>query len=752
MDDEDLLELLTAKESSAANYVNGTLRAEREQSLREYYRMPYGGEDENWSTIVASDVSDTVEWILPALLKTFSSTDKAVSFEPTRQEDVAGAEQATDTCNYVFFKQNNGFIILYSAFKDALIVKNSATMWRKETVETVSSIPFKNASEEMIAMLLQDAEDGEITEATPAPVINQQTQQPEMDLMTGQPVMGYSGRLKKTEKKTVIKVESFSPEDLLVERDWTSPLLEDCPYVARMMRVTMTDLQSMGLKATASELRASDTSEYSTDGSTRLFSKNQDDAGGDDDTDDDAMAEGWLRVEFVLADRDGDGIAERLCVYRLKDKILKAEVTSHVPIATFSPILNTHRWDGMSMAEAVSDLQRLHTELLRQTLNNLYLTNNPRTKVLTDANWSPLANIDDLLDSRPGGVIRQRDVKAVTEQVTPFAAGASMPMLEYVKGMREDRTGVSRTSQGLNPDSMNNTATGRAMDQSAAMQRIELIARIAAETLLKPIFQGILKLLTDGGMEKLAFRLRNEFVEYDPNEWRDSYDMTVNVGLGTGDTQQKAAQLMSIYQMQTAGMQYGLVTPKHLYHTSAKVIENAGFKDVDNFVQDPSKQPQQPQQPPIEIQIAQMKQQGDAQKFQAETQSDIQKFQAETQMQMQVEQMKAQAKLQEVRANLELQASNDQRDSEREVMKAQLDSQLEQHRIEFERWKAELAAQTQIYIEQLKLGSTQTPQQENPDINNALAASIDGFRAALDQMNKPKTIIRGPDGRAAGIA
>ena len=754
MDDEDLLELLSAKEQSAANYVNGTLRAEREQSLREYYRQPYGTEDENWSTIVASDVSDTVEWILPALLKTFTSTDKAVSFEPTRQEDVDGAEQATDTVNYVFSKQNNGFMVLYTAFKDALTVKNAAVMWRKETVETVSSVPFKNASEEMIAMLLQDAEDGEVTEATPAPLINPQTQQPEMDLMTGQPMVGYSGRIKKTEKKTVIKVEAFSPEDLLVERDWASPILSDCPYVGRMMRVTMTDLMAMGLKATASELRASDTTEYSSDGTTRLFTKNQVDTVSytdDGDSDDDAMAEGWLRIEFVLADRDGDGIAERLCVYRLKDKILKCEVTSHVPIATFSPILNTHRWDGMSMAEAVSDLQRLHTELLRQTLNNLYLTNNPRTKVLTDANWSPLANIDDLLDSRPGGVIRQRDINAVTEQVTPFAAGASMPMLEYVKGMREDRTGVSRTSQGLNPDSLNNTATGRQLDQSAAMQRIELIARIAAETLLKPIFQGILKLLTDGGMEKLAFRLRNEFVEYDPNEWRDSYDMTVNVGLGTGDTQQKAAQLMSIYQMQTAGMQFGLATPKHLYHTSAKVIENAGFKDVDNFVQDPSKQPPQPQQPPLPIQIEQMKQQGDAQKFQVEMQSEIQKFQAETQMNMQLEQMKANAKLQEVQANLELQRSNDMRDSEREQLKAQLDAQLEAQKIEFEKWKAELSAQTQIYIEQLKLGCQQTPEQGG-DINNALAASIDGFRQALETMNRPKQIIRGPDGRAQGIA
>lgn len=752
MDDDELLELLSRKEQNASAYVNGQLRSEREASLREYYRMPYGTEDDNWSTIVASDVSDTVEWILPALLKTFSSTDKAVSFEPTRQEDVAGAEQATDTCNYVFFKQNNGFLVLYTALKDALTVKNSATMWRKETIETVSSIPFKNASEEMIAMLLQDAEDGEIQEATPAPVIDQQTGQPEMDLMTGQPVMGYSGRIKKTEKKTVIKVESFSPEDLLVERDWTSPLLADCPYVARMMRVTMTDLQAMGLKADADDLRASDTTEYSADGSTRLFTKTQIDAATaftEADTEDDSMAEGWLRVEFVLADKDGDGIAERLRVYRLKDKILKCEVTSHVPIATFSPILNTHRWDGMSMAEAVSDLQRLHTELLRQTLNNLYLTNNPRTKVLTDANWSPLANIDDLLDSRPGGVIRQRDVNAVTEQVTPFAAGASMPMLEYVKTMREDRTGVSRTSQGMNPDSLNNTATGRQIDQSAAMQRIELIARIAAETLLKPIFQGILKLLTDGGMEKLAFRLRNEFVEYDPNEWRDSYDMTVNVGLGTGDTQQKAAQLTNIYQLQQAAMQFGMVTPKHLYHTSAKIIENAGFKDVDNFVQDPSKQTPQPQQPPLPLQIEQMKIQADAQKHQAESQNDIQKFQAETQMTREVEQIKANAKLQEIRANLELQATNDQRDSEREMMKAQMDAQLAQQQLYFDRWKTEFDANIKIYIEEMKINAA-VPQGAEAE-KAGMQQVLEGLQSVIEHMQSPKTIVRGPDGKAIGV-
>lgn len=730
MDETELLELLRAKEQAASHYIHGQLGNERESALREYYRQPYGNEEDGWSQIVASDVSDSVEWILPALLKTFTATDKAVSFEPNTEADVAGADQATDACNYVFYKQNNGFLVLYTALKDMLTVKNCAVMWRKEETETVSSVPFKGATDEVLALMLQESEDSEIESATPGPLIGQDGQ-PQLD-DTGIPVTAYSGRMKKTEKRSIVKVEAFSPEDLLVDREWTSPLLADCPYVARLIRVTLSDLKLMGYDCDASDLMASDHGDMTN----RLTRVNQLESAetvdfGESKGDDDSMATGWLRMEWVLADFDGDGIAERICVHRLEEKILKREVVSHVPIATSSPILNPHRWDGMSIADAVSDLQKLHTELLRQTLNNLYLTNNPRTKVLTDANWSPLARIDDLLDSRPGGVIRQRDVNAVIEHVTPFAAGASMPMLEYVQSMRENRTGVSRTSQGLNPDSMNNTATGRAMDMSAAMQRVELIARIIAETLVKPIFQGILKVLTDGDMKKMSFRLRDEFVEYDPNEWRDQYDMTINVGLGTGDVQQKAAQLMMIAQLQKEGMAIGLTTPEHMYHTGAKIIENAGFKDVQNFLQDPSKSPPQQPQKPLPLQIEEMKIQADMQKHQAETQSDIQKFQAETQMTREIEQIKADAKLREIQGNLELQAANDARDSEREQQKALMDMQLEQQRIEFERWKAELQAQTQIYIEQLKLGAAQATQLQGNDANQALAQSIDGFNQTV---------------------
>ena len=764
LDNEQLLDILQRKEESAGAYVWGQLGNEREQALREYYRLPYGNEEEGWSQIVASDIQDTVEWILPSLLKVFSSTDKAVSFEPSKASDVAGAEQATSACNYVFYKQNNGFLILYTAFKDALTVRNCAVMWRKETQEVVSSVPFKGATTEMLAMILQEAGDSaEIEQSTPGPMMDPQTGQPAVDIMTGKPVIAYSGRIKRTEEKTTIKVESFSPEDLLIEREWTSPILQECPYVARMMRVTLSDLKQMGFDATPEELRASDGTAFSADASFRLNKVNQEDRGVgtlNEAEDDDALAEGWLRIEFVLVDTDGDGIAERRCIYRLQDKILKNEIVSHVPLATFSPILNTHRWDGMSMADSVSDLQKLHTELLRQTLNNLYLTNNPRTTVMTDANWSPLANIEDLLDSRAGGIVRQRAEGAVQQLVTPFAAGASMPMLQYVQDMRAKRTGVSEQSQGLNPDSLQNQAGAQANNAiiSAAAQRIELIARIAAEVLLKPIFAGILKLLTDGGdMEKLAFRLRNEFVEYDPNEWRDQYDMTINVGLGTGDSNVQASKLQMIMQNQVGLMPYGLATPKNLFHTQSKIIENAGYKDVQNFITEPPENPP-PQQPPPEVQLQQMKQQGAMQKLQIEQQAAAQKFQAEHQMAAAVEQLKAAAKQQETQLQLELQASNDARDGDREQFKAERMLQIEQAKLdvsmreadlraEVERYKADLDASVKLQI----AGMSQQASDEGQEGGEVLKTLKELHEAFMSHTTAPRKLVRGPDGVATGI-
>src|ERR1700704_4765764 len=170
MDEDELLAMLQRREDDASGFASSMLGKEREMALREYFRRPYGTEEEGWSQIVTSDVQDTVEWMLPDLLDIFTSSDEAVQFTPQEAKDVTGAQQATDACNYVFYRQtpNNGFVTLYTAFKDALLEKNCAVMWRKVTKRVKTIIPVNMATAEMLTMALQQAgDDAEIESAEP---------------------------------------------------------------------------------------------------------------------------------------------------------------------------------------------------------------------------------------------------------------------------------------------------------------------------------------------------------------------------------------------------------------------------------------------------------------------------------------------------------------------------------------------------------------------------------------------------------
>ena len=633
MEDESLLSFLQAEEADAGDFVWGKLADERETAMREYMRMPYGDEEEGRSSFVTSEVLDTIEWVRPALLKIFVGGDQAVTFEPTGPEDVAGAEQASDACNYVFFKQNNGFLIAYTAITDALMLKNCAVMWRWKEQEIVETVRLKGVTDMQVAMKLQELQDSkpEVVEASD-PVVS-------VDQM-GEPVSYYEYvKIKTTKKQGKVCIEAFPPDELLVSRSWTAPLLDDCPYVCRMMRTTLSELREMGYDVDADDLNTSDRINTSSDRTLRESDANEwIDHRDSVATEDESRREGWLRFEFVLVDYDGDGISERRMIVRLNDKILKNEECSHVPIATASPILRSHRWDGHSLAELVSDLQRLGSVVTRGMLDSLYLANNPRKRVLTDTTGAPLANIDDLLDSRVGGLIRMTQVDAVTDEVTPWVGQQAFPMLEYVDRVRMNRSGVNYMSSGLDANAINKTAAGARITDGRMQERTELIARVFAETLFKPIFAGTLKLLTEYCMETLSFRLKGQFVQYDPQEWRNQYDMSINVGLGTGNKETQAMSLAQIEAAQMAAVQGGgmglLVTPKNLYNLQTQKVKLAGLQNVDDFWTDPGENmPKKPQQPSPE----EIKAQADQQKQATELQADQQKFQAQAHLDQQAE-------------------------------------------------------------------------------------------------------------------
>jgi hypothetical protein len=741
MDDDTLLGMLQELEENSAQFVWGTLAQERRAAAKEYYRQPYGNEEEGWSSIVTSEVQDTVEWILPDLLDMFVSSDDAVVFEPTQAADAKGADQATDACNYVFYKQNNGFLTLYTAFKDALMFKNCAVHWRKEKLRTNRKERLNGVSPEMLTLMLEEkgAKLVAAEEMQPQPLIDPATQQPVLDEL-GMPIMQtlINALISKPTEKTVIKIEAFEPDNLLIQRDWTSPMLEDCPYVARNLEVTLSDLKQMGFDVEPDELAGSTQpgvgESIEQRRSRRGLTNEINDPINAVETDDESLTRGYLRIEWVLVDFDGDGIAERREIYRLDDKILSNEECDEVPIATGSPILVQHRWDGMSVAEIMSDLQMLKTELTRGVVNNAYASNNPRKLLLVDGNGAPQADVDDLLDGRPGVNIRVKSMGAVQMEPTTFVGNQMFPLLEYVDQMGEKRTGVSKQQQGLDPNALrpDRTAAEVMMTANAAKSRIKLIARIMAETIVKPMFKGTLRLLTSGDMQPLAFKLRGEFVQLDPNEWTDGYDMTTNVGLGTGDKDKQLAVLNNVWQTQMAlapsPMGEMMVTPKQMFTTQAKMIALGGFKNVGDFLTDPGEAPlpkKPPQAPDPALQVAQIK-------AQAQQQIEMVKLQAEAQNQ--AAERAQQAELERMRMQMQAEVDNNRQraEAEQHAFKVQNEAQLAQLRMQYEqdaqlredafnRWKAELEAATRIEV--ANIGS-------KAKLDNAATAAATGEIAA----------------------
>lgn len=632
LSDDEVLGVVRTYRDAARAYNSSELQQARIDGANAYRQRPYGNEEEGASQFVTSEVMDAVEWMKPALLKIFTASDEVVRFEPRNSEDVEPAKQATSGCNYVFMQQNNGFLLLHTAITDMLIKRNGAFHWRLDVKKQPVYENIEGTAEQ-VAMALQDKEGLQVLTQAVEDQIDE----------TGQPIQILKGRIRHVKTVKQVKVEAFEPEDLLIDETHNSPLLDDCVYVARRIRTTLSAVREMGYKVEDEDVATDgDLSESSNQQRLRRELKTRGDA-------DPALKELDLYYEYVLIDADGDGIAERRLIISLPNKILYNEVCDQVQIATASPVLIPHQWCGLSMDDLIGDIQRLKTEITRQMLDNLYLSNHPQTAVLTNADGDVRANIDDLLSPQVGGIVREYSQGAIRPLTVPFTAAQSFPMLEYADVMRERKSGITSYNQGLDSNSLNKTATGVTAILGQAMQRVELVARIIAEVLLKPTMRGILKLLVQSGLdEPLAYRLNNKFVEYNPNEWRDSYDTTVSVGLGTGNKDQQLMHLQTIGAAQMQAVQMGgmgkVVTLRQMYEVQKRITENAGFKDTASFWTDPDEAEQQQgeQEPQPDPEIIKLEQELALKResVQADSQTKIEVARINAEAELQKEQMR----------------------------------------------------------------------------------------------------------------
>lgn len=649
MDKLEFNALVRNEIENALGYYDSEYGTDRITAMNYYMGEEFGNEQEGRSKVVTTEVADTIEFIMPSLMRTFTQTDEFVRFMPRQPEDVEGAKQATSYANYVLNCQNNGFVVLHNFFKDALLQKIGVVKVYYDETEEAQEEEYTGLSDDELTLLLQDSN---------VEIVSQNTEEygeESVDEM-GMPVSDYSVShdvvVKRMSYGGMIKIDNIPPEEFLVSKKASS--IEDADFVAHRTTMKVSDLIQMGYDREIVEKYAGYTE---LDSSSEVANRFEDIESSDTtDSSDMSMRDVLVVESYIKSDYDGDGVAELRRVVTLGSgfEVVENETFDHVPFACLSPILMPHRLVGRSIAELIMDLQLIKSTVMRQLLDNIYLTNNARVAAVEGQ-----VNLDDLLNSKAGGIIRMRQPNSVQVLQPPLVGQNAFSLLQYLDEIKEQRTGLSKASMGLDADALQSTtATAVAAQMSAAQGKIEMIARVFAETGVKQLFRLVLTLCLHHGKKEQMIRLNNKFVPIDPSNWKHEYDLTVNVGLGSGQTNEKMAFLAQMAQKQEQillqmGAENPLVDLQQYRNTLAELASMAGFKDATRFFKNPEDTPPQPQQPPPPSE-AEMKMQFEQQKFQAELELQKAKQAAELELKREELQMKMQIRQEELRYEAQL--------------------------------------------------------------------------------------------------
>lgn len=612
MTEDELVSQLNSEIYGATGYANTELSNQREESMKYYLGEKFGNEIDGRSEIVTTDVRDTVEYIMPSLMRIFTTHNNIAEFEPQGPEDVQMAEQATNYINYVFNRQNNGFKVLYDAFKDALISKTGVIKHYWEEKEEVTTETYTNLTEiEYQSILAND--DFEVVEHTETVV--QKAVTDDFGNLVSPKVVEHDVKAKCYKSSGQVRVAAVPPEEFLVSR--RAPSLEDADFVCHRVKKSVSDLIAEGYDASVvNDIPSYDQSEAEMN-EERLARFSFDDDSVPPSEGSGPNKKVWIDECYIRIDFDNDGIAELRKITKGGNYILDNEEIDMIPFSAICPMPIPHKFYGMSIADTVKDIQLIKSTIMRNLLDNMYLTNNARYAVMAGQ-----VELDDLLTSRPGGIVRMRAPNAVTALPTPQIQNYAFDMVKYLDTVREERSGVSKMTQGLNPDVLTSHVTSGAVSAAteSAMQRVELIARIFAETGVKDLFTNIYALVQRYEDRKKMFYLNGKFVPIDVSRWKEKLNCTINVGVGSGSQQSKMQTMSGIMQIIQQLVQNGgmgtLVTPQNIYNAVSEFIAQSGYKNTDQFISNPQMMPPpQPPEPTVEEKIQNQKSQIELQKL-----------------------------------------------------------------------------------------------------------------------------------------
>ena len=622
MDEVELQGIVGRELEDAIDYIDNYISPARSLATKYYRGEPFGNEEDGRSQVVSMDVRDTVNAVMPSLMRVFHGSDESVSYIPTGPEDVEAAQQATDYANFIMNSDNNGFLVMQAAFKDALIRKVGIIkcFWEDKTeVETYNLTGLDDAA---LAALAAET-DAQITVQK-----SEMIGEPQIDPQTGEfiiPPQIHDVTVEYVRPDGRVQVEAVPPEEFLISREAKD--IQTADYVAHRRIITVSELIAMGYREEDVEGLASAHDDMNTNVERRT--RNPALTNEMNARDDDAMRKVLYVENYIRVDFDGDGIAElrKICTAGDGNKVLRNEAVTMSPFVSFCPEMEAHDFFGSSLADAVMDVQRIKSNIMRNTLDSLSQSINPRLAIVEG-----MVNLEDCMSTENGAIIRQRSPGQITPMSIPFVGQAAFPVLQYMDDVKEARTGISKASMGLDASALQSSTAGAvSATVAAAQQHMELIARVFAETGMKNLFKLILHLITTHQDQPRMVRLSNKFVPIDPRAWNANMDVSVNVALGRGTDTDRMMMMRQIGEMQkealaTMGQVNPLTDISKLSNTLKSMTELAGFKDTSQFWNDPAafQPPPKDDKPDINEQLIQVQIQ--------QIQADMQKKAAELQL------------------------------------------------------------------------------------------------------------------------
>ncbi len=603
--ESELKSLVGGHISNSQGVDGGSLSSQREKSLDYYLSERLGNEVEGRSQVVSSDVSDAIEPLMANLMRIFTSSNELWRCEPVGAEDIDVAEQATNYINHVFYKKNNGWLVLHNFIKDALIEKNGVCKVYYHQTDKIEREEYKRLTDDEFTLLVDDKEvelieHTEYVDDNPSNSTGDMTNPIAQDMQSvapmpqpdplAKPPMLHDAVIHRVNKKGKCVVEGIPPEEFLIEA--RAKTIDEANFCAHRTTKTRGELLEMG---------------YDKDLVDMLPSKNQRDLNSEvsarhkeidnnlgRETNDYATEEVDIYETYVKCDYEGTGkpILRKVTVAgETAGTILDDEPCDTMPFVSMTPIIMPHRFYGRSVAELVEDVQLVKTYVIRALNDNIYGINNNRL-IVNDS----VTNLSDILTNRPNMVVRVKGSPSDAVQSMPVQSigDTAYPLLQYYDSLKEARTGVTKVGQGLDPDALKSrTASGVNQVMTQAQGRMEFFARTFSNTGINDLGRKILECVIKYQDKEDIVRVNGKFVPFKPYEWKDRCDITVTSGLGNGNREQNLVMLNSILERQIQALEVQgnpdapIVNVNKIYNTLKRIVEAGGMKDVDSFFMNP---------------------------------------------------------------------------------------------------------------------------------------------------------------------